>query len=174
MDEYVVLVNEQDEEMGVREKRQAHVEGVLHRAFSVFLFDEEGALLLQQRHPDKYHSGGLWSNTCCSHPRPGEPVAAAAHRRLREEMGITCGLHRAFGFVYRSALDHGLYEHEYDHVFVGYYRGTPSPDPTEVVAWRWAEADALRREILERPDQYTYWFRFIVDRVLTTFEQYAR
>lgn len=166
MDEYVVLVNEQDEEVGLKEKVQAHVEGVLHRAFSVFVFNTEGALLLQQRHPDKYHSGGLWSNTCCSHPRPGEPVEAAVRRRLNEEMGITCDVQRAFGFVYKSALDRGLYEHEYDHVFIGRYDDDPSPNPQEVAHWRWAAPEALRQDVAAHPERYTYWFRLVLDRVL--------
>ena len=166
MDEYVVLVNERDEEVGVREKLQAHLDGTLHRAISVFLFNDEGDLLLQQRHPDKYHSGGLWSNTCCSHPRPDEPIEAAAQRRLQEEMGVVCDLQRVFGFVYRSKLDLHLYEHEYDHVFVGLFNGTPAPNQAEVTSWRWATTDALRKDVAEHPDWYTYWFRLVLDRVL--------
>ena len=166
MDEYVVLVNEQDEEIGVREKLQAHLDGTLHRAFSVFLFNDDGDLLLQQRHSDKYHSGGLWSNTCCSHPRPGEPTEAAAHRRLQEEMGVICNLQRVFGFVYHSKLDLHLYEHEYDHVFVGRFNGTPVPNRDEVSSWRWATTAALRKDVAEHPDRYTYWFRLVLDRVL--------
>jgi len=166
MEDYVILVNEHDEELGVREKLQAHLDGALHRAFSIFLFNDDGALLLQQRHPDKYHSGGLWSNTCCSHPRPGEPLEAAARRRLQEEMGVTCDLRRVFGFVYHSQLGRDLYEHEYDHVFIGRYNGIPVPDQAEVASWRWAETDGLRKDIAERPEHYTYWFRLVLDRVL--------
>lgn len=166
MSEYVVLVNERDEEVGVQEKLRAHVEGKLHRAFSVFVFNEQGQLLLQQRHPAKYHSGGLWSNTCCSHPRPGEPVAEAAQRRLQEEMGIACALDRRFGFVYRSRLDGGLYEHEYDHVFVGRYDGAPAPHCDEVAHWRWVHPEALRADVAAHPGRYTYWFRLVYERVL--------
>ena len=123
-------------------------------------------MLLQQRHPQKYHSGGLWSNTCCSHPRPGELVESAAHRRLQEEMGVACDLRRLFGFVYHSKLNDELYEHEYDHVFVGRYNGVPVPDATEVASWRWADTDVLRQDIAANPDRYTYWFRLILDRVM--------
>ena len=171
LEDYVILVNEKDEELGVREKLQAHLDGVLHRAFSIFLFNDDGALLLQQRHPNKYHSGGLWSNTCCSHPRPGELVEAAAHRRLREEMGVACDLRRLFEFVYRSKFEHELYEHEYDHVFVGRYNGVPAPNRAEVASWRWTEAEALRKDVADRPDRYTYWLRLILDRVLQGFRE---
>jgi len=167
MKEYVVLVNEQDEQVGVREKLRAHVDGTLHRAFSVFVFNSDGNLLLQQRHPGKYHSGGLWSNTCCSHPRPGEAVEAAAQRRLQEEMGFDCGLERLFGFVYKTQLDHDLYEHEYDHVFVGRYDGAPIPNDVEVSGWRWVRPEVLRSSVAEDPRRYTYWFRLALDRVLT-------
>ena len=136
LNDYVILVNEQDEEIGVCEKLKAHLDGTLHRAFSVFIFNDAGDLLLQQRHPGKYHSGGLWSNTCCSHPRPGEMVEDAAHRRLQEEMGMACDLHRLFGFIYHSQLGSNLYEHEYDHVFIGKHNGTPTPDSNEVASWR--------------------------------------
>ncbi len=166
LNEYVILVNEQDEEVGVCEKLQAHLDGVLHRAFSVFIFNDNGDLLLQQRHPGKYHSGGLWSNTCCSHPRPGELVEAAAHRRLQEEMGLACELEKLFGFVYHSQLGANLYEHEYDHVFVGRHNGTPVPDGKEVSSWRWVDATELQNDVAAYPDQYTYWFRLILDRVL--------
>ena len=166
MEEQVVLVNEQDEAVGVAEKLHAHVEGVLHRAFSVFVFNDRGELLLQQRHPAKYHSGGLWSNTCCSHPRPGEPVEVAAQRRLQEEMGFVCPVRRLFGFVYRAEFAEGLVEHEYDHVFVGRFDGRPVPDAAEVADWRWIAPDALRQDVHAHPERYTYWFRLVLDRVL--------
>lgn len=166
MKEYVVLVNERDEYLGVREKLQAHVEGVLHRAFSVFVFNSRGDLLLQQRHPDKYHSGGLWSNTCCSHPRPGEAVETAARRRLHEEMGFACDLTRLFGFVYEARVDTDLVEHEYDHVFAGVYDGVPLPNGEEVSGWQWVSPEALRAGVRDAPDRYTYWFRLVLDRVL--------
>ena len=165
MPEQVVLVDETDAEIGVGEKLQAHIEGSLHRALSVFVFNPAGELLLQQRHPSKYHSGGLWSNTCCSHPRPGEAVAAAAQRRLREEMGIACDLERLFGFVYRVRFSSGLFEHEYDHVCAGVFDGdTPQPDATEVMAWRWVSLGSLQADVATHPERYTYWFRLLLDR----------
>ncbi|NBC15906.1 MAG: isopentenyl-diphosphate Delta-isomerase [Bacteroidetes bacterium] len=166
MKEYVVLVNERDEPVGIDEKLQAHIDGVLHRAFSVFVFNSRGDLLLQQRHPGKYHSGGLWSNTCCSHPRPGEAVEHAARRRLREEMGFSCDLERLFGFVYKAQLDHDLYEHEYDHVFVGSYDGAPEPNGAEVSGWRWVRPEQVQAAVAEDPSRYTYWFRLALNRVL--------
>jgi isopentenyl-diphosphate delta-isomerase len=155
--EQLILVDAQDREVGVGEKMQAHAEGALHRAFSVFVFDAEKRLLLQKRARTKYHSGGLWSNTACGHPRPGEMTLAAARRRLREEMGFDCELSRAFGFLYRAELDNRLVEHEYDHVFVGRFDGVPAPDASEVEDWRWLSVGQLRRELRERPEEYSYW-----------------
>jgi isopentenyl-diphosphate delta-isomerase len=146
----------------------AHREGRLHRACSVFVFDTAGSLLLQQRAPEKYHSAGLWSNTCCTHPAPGESPEEAAHRRLDEEMGFDCQLRWAFGFVYRVPLDHELTEHEYDHVFVGHARSEPQPDAREVSAWRWADATTIQREMREHPETYTEWFKLAFPRVLAT------
>jgi isopentenyl-diphosphate delta-isomerase len=157
--EQLILVDAQDREVGVVEKLQAHVEGVLHRAFSVFVFDAEKRLLLQKRARTKYHSGGLWSNTACGHPRPGETTIAAARRRLREEMGFDCELRAAFEFVYRAELDGALIEHEYDHVFVGTHEGNPAPDPCEVEDWRWMTMAELRRELLLEPQSYSYWLK---------------
>ena len=158
MGERVTLVDSRDAVVGSADKYDAHVSGLLHRAFSVFVYDDAGRLLLQRRQRAKYHSGGLWSNTCCSHPRPGESTAAAAHRRLVEEMGFDCPLETAFTFVYRADVGGGLIEHEYDHVFVGRWRGEPVPDPTEVEEWRWADPAALRVELRARPDRFTSWF----------------
>jgi isopentenyl-diphosphate delta-isomerase len=140
----------------------------MHRAFSVFVFDTDGRLLLQQRNADKYHSGGLWSNTCCSHPRPGESLMDATQRRLVEEMGFSCPVDRAFGFTYRADVGQNLMEHEYDHVFVG-RTDAPSevvPNPTEVSDWRWACPHALRTDVNATPDRYTVWFRLVLDRAL--------
>ncbi|HYH86265.1 MAG TPA: isopentenyl-diphosphate Delta-isomerase [Pyrinomonadaceae bacterium] len=162
-DEQVILVDEQDRELGASDKLRAHVEGALHRAFSVFIFDRAGRLLLQRRAREKYHSGGLWSNTCCGHPRPGEETAAAAHRRLREEMNVACELREAFGFVYRAELDNALVEHEYDHVFVGELEGSPAPDPSEVEEWKWIDMDELRRELRDEPSRYSYWLKSVVE-----------
>jgi isopentenyl-diphosphate delta-isomerase len=162
--EQLILVDAQDRELGVKEKLQAHVEGALHRAFSVFVFDREGRLLLQKRAREKYHSAGLWSNTACGHPRPGETTLAAARRRLREEMGFDCELRRAFGFVYRKEFDNRLVEHEYDHVFVGRFDGAPAPDASEVEAWRWLSMERLRGDLSERPQEYSYWLSVAVNR----------
>lgn len=166
MTEQVVLVDENDRETGTEEKERAHREGKLHRAFSVFVFDPRGRLLLQRRARTKYHSAGLWTNTCCSHPRPGESVDAAARRRLREEMGMECELRGAFPFVYRAELDRGMTEHEYDHVLVGESDRDPAPDPDEVDAWAWVDADAVRREVAERPERFTHWFRLALPELL--------
>ncbi len=158
--EQVILVDERDRELGISEKLEAHRAGALHRAFSIFVFDGDRRLLLQQRARTKYHSGGLWSNTCCGHPRPGEETMVAAHRRLREEMNFDCELRAAFSFLYRAELAGQLVEHEYDHVFVGAFDDVPAPDATEVADWRWVSMAELRRELRAHPDAYSYWLRF--------------
>jgi isopentenyl-diphosphate delta-isomerase len=157
--ERVILVDEHDREVGSSEKLRAHLDGALHRAFSIFVFDAGGRLLLQKRARTKYHSGGLWSNTCCGHPRPGEETTAAARRRLREEMNFVCELREAFDFLYRAELEGALVEHEYDHVFVGEFEGTPAPDPSEVEEWKWMSMDELRRGLREQPAHYSYWLK---------------
>jgi len=168
MTERVVLVDPSDRPLGTAEKLQAHAEGWLHRAFSVLVFDADGHLLLQKRHADKYHSGGLWSNTCCSHPRPGEALGEAATRRLQEEMGFSCSVQRAFGFRYEASVADDLKEHEYDHVFIGHTdrRPTVRPHPDEVADWRWTPVASLQAEIDARPDAFTVWFRLLLDRAL--------
>ena len=153
----VVLVNERDEPVGTMEKMEAHREGALHRAFSIFLFDREGRTLLQERSEGKYHSAGLWSNACCSHPRPGEELASATARRLREELGIKCDLVEKFAFTYRASFDNDLHEHEFDHVFFGAFEGDPQPDPEEVKALRWISPEELDAEILAGPERFTPW-----------------
>jgi isopentenyl-diphosphate delta-isomerase len=162
-DERVILVDERDRELGTVEKLRAHREGSLHRAFSVFIFDRAGRLLLQKRARGKYHSGGLWSNTACGHPRPGVETRAAARRRLREEMGFDCELREAFEFLYRAELDGALVEHEYDHVFVGTHEGDPAPDPSEVEEWRWVSMGELLRGLSERPELYSRWLKLAVE-----------
>ena len=157
--EWVVLVDTEDRVLGEMEKLEAHEKGALHRAFSVFVVNEAGQLLLQQRAWSKYHSGGLWTNTCCSHPRPGESVDAAAERRLMEEMGMRCDLSPAFHFVYRSELDQGLVEHELDHVFIGRSSAVPVVNPEEVAGYRYADWDDVEREMAEAPERFTVWFR---------------
>ena len=161
MPEHVVLVDESDREIGTAEKLSVHRDGRLHRAVSVFVFDGAGRWLLQRRADGKYHSPGLWSNTACTHPRPGEPPAQAASRRLDEEMGVRCALRPAFRRVYRAELPgpEPLVEHELDHVFVGRFDGEPVPAAAEVSGWEWVEADALRADLQNRPERYTAWFR---------------
>lgn len=164
--EQVVLVSENDEPIGVEEKLRAHQLGALHRAFSVFVFNASGQLLLQRRALTKYHSRGLWSNTCCGHPRPGETVEKASRRRLNEEMGFDSELRKLFHFVYHARLEDGLVEHEYDHVLVGHFDGIPEADLTEVAEWKWVEVATLRADLEEHPERYTYWFRLSFDRFL--------
>jgi isopentenyl-diphosphate Delta-isomerase len=159
--EQVVLVDEHDRELGVSEKLRAHRDGALHRALSVFVFDDDDRLLLQRRAAGKYHSGGEWTNTCCSHPRPGEPVDEAARRRLREEMGIDCPVEKAFEFMYREDVGGGLIEHELDHVFVGRWSGEPRPDPAEADGWRWLSLAEAAEDASAHPERYTAWFRLI-------------
>lgn len=163
--EHVTLVNELDQELGTMEKLEAHRHGVLHRAFSVFLWDSEGCLLLQRRALDKYHSAGLWTNTCCSHPRPGEALEVAALRRLQEEMGVACPIEHRFSFVYRAAFTNGLTEHELDHVFFGRFDGTPQPDRTEVMDWRYVDIAALDVELSTHPERFTVWLRECWERI---------
>jgi isopentenyl-diphosphate Delta-isomerase len=161
LSDQVILVDHDDVPLGFDEKLRVHRNGTLHRAFSVFIVNSAGEMLLQQRALDKYHSGGLWSNSCCSHPRPGESTLAAAHRRLREEMGIACALRPVYSFVYRAELDGGLIEHEYDHVLVGQYDGDPQPDPVEVAGWRWATPADIAQRLESNPDRFSAWFRLL-------------
>src|SRR5438067_7734187 len=151
----VILVNEQDEPTGIMEKMEAHRKGVLHRAFSVFIFNHKGEMLLQQRALGKYHSGGLWTNACCSHPSPGEDTLDAATRRLHEEMGFTTSLEKIFDFVYQCEFEHGLKEHEFDHVFVGIYEGRMTPDPMEVKDYCYKNLDEIHSSLLSHPQKYT-------------------
>jgi len=165
MEENVILVDDNDEIVGVGEKLETHLKGNLHRAFSIFIFNQHGEVLLQKRASTKYHSGNLWSNTCCGHPRPSETTREAANRRLKEEMGINCELKEAFSFIYRVELDKGLFEHEYDYVFVGNFNGTPLPDPSEVSDWVWVDLDTLKKSIDANPSDYTYWLLISIDRI---------
>jgi isopentenyl-diphosphate delta-isomerase len=154
----VILVNEQDEEVGVMEKMAAHEQALLHRAFSVFIFNKKGEMLLQQRAFEKYHSPGLWTNACCSHPFPGESTEAAATRRLMEELGFTTSLKKAFHFTYKAPFDNGLTEYEFDHVYVGQYNGEFTLNPEEVSACRFVELPSLEMDIKKNPASYTAWF----------------
>lgn len=158
-DELVILVDEKDREIGTAPKLDAHRAGALHRAFSVMIWSSEGLLLLQQRHAGKYHSGGLWTNAACGHPRPGEDSAAAALRRLREEMGFACPLKELGTLRYRAVLDQGLIEHELVHVFSGLHDGAIEPNPSEADGYRWARIEDVRAEVAAAPDRYSAWFR---------------
>jgi len=163
--EFVILVDEQDNAIGTMEKQQAHVEGVLHRAFSIFIFNSEKKLLLQKRASSKYHCGGLWTNTCCSHPRENETVLEAANRRLNEEMGMSCDLQSIFSFVYKAEFENGLTEHEFDHVFFGQSNQTPTLNLEEVEDFRYVGMEELQTEIKENPAHFTPWFLIAMDRV---------
>lgn len=165
-EERVILVDPNGQEIGTADKSHAHRDGALHRAFSIFVFDGNGKVLLQQRARTKYHSKGLWSNTCCSHPRPHESLHEAAHRRLREEMGFDCVLKEIFSFTYKVLLADDVVEHEYDHVFFGHYDGALAPNPAEVNGWKWLDLTELRKDIRESPDRYTYWLRLCIDHVI--------
>lgn len=161
MQEYVVLVTPQDEPVGLMEKMAAHENGLLHRAFSVFLFDSEGRMLLQQRAAEKYHSPGLWTNTCCSHPREGESYLEAAERRLVEELGITTDLLPAFSFIYKAEVGEGLWEHELDHVFVGRFDGEIKPNPTEVADTMHMTLEEIAQKMAADEQYFTQWFKII-------------
>lgn len=164
MEEQVVLVNTLDEAQGTMEKMAAHRQGVLHRAFSVFILNSRGELLLQQRAHHKYHSGGLWTNTCCSHPRDGEDVIDAGIRRLQEEMGMQCQLVKGFDFIYRSEFSDGLIEHEFDHVLFGRSDVPPVPNPDEVADTKYIDFPSLRADMAAQPNHYTTWFRICFER----------
>ncbi len=160
---YVELVNERGEMTGQAEKLQVHREGLLHRAFSVFIFNASGQILLQQRAREKYHFAGLWSNACCSHPAPGENVLLAGERRLQEELGFTTRLTESFSFVYRAQDPLSqLIEHEWDTLLLGRYSGPVWPNPEEVMAYRWVEPDQLDRELSQLPKQFTPWLKLIL------------
>lgn len=159
----VLLVDSNDTPSGQMEKMEAHRKGLLHRAFSVFVFNDQQQLLLQQRALGKYHSGGLWTNTCCSHPTPNESLEVCGERRLVEEMGFSTPLTRLFAFEYRVELDNELIEHEYDHVLTGQYNGVVQPNSEEVMDFKWISWSALEEEMAARPETFTSWFRIIFD-----------
>lgn len=160
--EYVILVDEKDNEIGLMEKMQAHEEAKLHRAFSVFIYNDKKEIMLQQRAISKYHSGGLWTNTCCSHPRSGEKTIDAAHRRLMEEMGFDCDIEEVFDFLYKAELDKGLTEFELDHVFIGRYDADVNLNLDEVMGYKWITYDDLIDDMVKSPEKYTEWFKIIM------------
>ena len=170
MDEMIILVDENDREVGSEEKMRAHKKGVLHRAFSIFAFNEKGEMLLHRRAKTKYHSGGLWSNTCCSHPRVGELLEEAVHRRLKEEMGFDTDLKEIFHFIYRAQVG-DLIEHELDHVFIGKYSGEVNPDPAEVDDYKWMPVDAVQEDVKKSPEKYTEWFKVALEKVAQFFKK---
>jgi isopentenyl-diphosphate delta-isomerase len=165
--EKIILVDREDRAIGTGEKLEVHKSGKLHRAFSIFVFNPKGELLLQRRAKGKYHSGGLWTNTCCSHPRAGEKLGEAVHRRLKQEMGFDCPLKEAFSFIYKVKFENGLYEHELDHVFLGRFDGKPVPNPEEADGWKWISLKELKEDIQKNPGNYTYWLRTSLDRVIS-------
>ncbi|MFK7000176.1 isopentenyl-diphosphate Delta-isomerase [Flavobacterium oreochromis] len=163
IEEKVILVNEVDEVIGLMPKLEAHEKALLHRAFSVFILNDQGQIMLQQRAHHKYHSPLLWTNTCCSHQREGESNIEAGKRRLYEEMGFTTELKELFHFIYKAPFDNGLTEHELDHVMIGYFNEDPSVNPDEVESWKWMSIEAVKEDIKLYPDQYTVWFKIIFD-----------
>lgn len=176
--EYVILVNELDEQIGLMEKIEAHQKAVLHRAFSVFIFNEKNELMLQQRALSKYHSPGLWTNTCCSHQRDGESNIEAGVRRLQEEMGFTTFIEEKTSFIYKAPFDNGLTEHELDHVLVGYYNEKPNINKEEVESWKWMSLESVKKDMIKSPEEYTEWFKIIFDKfydyINVTNESYSK
>lgn len=163
-EEKVILVNEQDEQIGTMEKIEAHRKALLHRAFSVFVFNEKDELMIQQRALSKYHSPGLWTNTCCSHQKVGETNIEAGKRRLQEEMGFSTNLEETISFIYKAPFDNGLTEHEFDYILVGKYNSAPSLNPTEVADWKWMSLESIKTDMQSHPEKYTEWFKIIFNK----------
>lgn len=163
--EYIIAVDEFDKEIGSIEKMEAHYKGILHRAFSILVFNSNNQLLLQKRNTKKYHSPGLWTNTCCSHPKYGEELQDAVIRRIKEEMGFTCKLEEIFSFIYKVEFEENLFENEYDHVFVGKYDGEVIPNKDEVDDFKWVDINYIREDIKVNPELYTYWFKSLINRL---------
>ncbi len=167
MQKHIILVNEKDEAIGTAEKLDAHLKGLLHRCISIFIFNAKGEMLLQRRAKSKYHSGGLWTNAVCGHQDPGEENEAAAHRCLKLEMGFDCPLKEIFTFTYQADLDHGICEHEFDHVFLGVYNGEVRPNPEEAEDYKYVSADWIREDVKKNPELYTYWFKLVFERAIS-------
>lgn len=170
----VILVDKNDMPIGVMDKLEAHEKGALHRAFSIFLFNYRGEMLLQKRATEKYHCGGLWSNTCCSHPQPDEKISDNMTQKLMQEMGISAPLQKAFTFLYRSEMANGLIEHELDHIYTGIYTGASSVNPEEVEAWSYCSIEKIGLELQRNPEQFTPWFRLLFDPVVNHIQNLKR
>jgi len=170
----IILVDSHDNEVGQMEKMEAHQKGLLHRAFSILVFNSAKELLLQRRALDKYHSQGLWTNTCCSHPVSGESNLEAAHRRLKEEMGFDCELKETFQFIYRTDLENNLVEHELDHVIVGHSDEEPTLNTNEAIAYKWMKLESILEDMNEQPEKYTFWFRIIIQEHLDQLKQHIQ
>ncbi len=162
LEDILILVNDSDQQVGTMGKEEAHFKGVKHRAFSIFLFNKRQELLIQQRSFSKYHTPGLWANTCCSHPLDGEETLNAAHRRLPFEMGIEAPLIHVYQMAYEAHFDNGVTENEYDHVFLGGYEGDPLINPDEVNDYKWINLDDLKKDMQDNPEKYTFWFKKII------------
>ena len=170
-EEQVILVNENDEQIGLMPKMEAHEKALLHRAFSVFVFNENNELMIQQRALEKYHSPGLWTNTCCSHQREGESNIEAGKRRLQEEMGFSTELKDTISFIYKAPFDNGLTEHEFDHILVGHFNGEPKLNPEEAHAYKWVTIEDLKEDMKTNPNIYTAWFKIIFDKYYKHIQQ---
>ncbi len=162
----VIVVNTKDEWLGTMPKNEAHEKGVLHRAFSIFILNDKNEMLIQQRAKEKYHSGGLWANACCSHPYPGESTLAAAHRRIAEEMGFDCMLEPVFSFLYKADVGQGMTEHEFDHIYTGHYNGIIAPEPTEVAGYQYINIPDLLQWMQDEPKAFTPWFHILLPKFL--------
>jgi len=171
MNDLLILVDENDNEVGLMEKLSVHQAGTLHRAFSVFIFNSKGELLLQQRADDKYHSGGLWTNTCCSHPVNGEDINATIKKRLKEEMGIECETNFQFTFIYKTGFGNGLTEHELDHVYFGKSDELPVPNILEAKDWKYVSLEQLKKSIDQNPHDYSYWLKICLPEVIKKYQQ---
>lgn len=168
----VVLVDEQDHALGEMDKMEAHQKGILHRAFSIFIFNHERQMLIHQRAQHKYHGGGLWTNACCSHPQWGEEIKASALQRLAYEMGLKCDIDHLFSFTYHTPVENNLIEHEYDYVFMGYTDDQPDFNPDEVQNYQWISKTDLLKQIAEQPEKFTYWFRMAVPQIMDQVNTY--
>lgn len=170
-EEQVILVNDKDEQIGLMAKMEAHEKALLHRAFSVFIFNDRNELMIQQRAKDKYHSPGLWTNTCCSHQREGETNIEAGKRRLQEEMGFTTELKDTISFIYKAPFDNGLTEHEFDHILVGNFQGEPNLNPEEAEDYKWVSLEELKQDMEGNPQKYTEWFKIIFEKYYKHIQQ---